>query len=211
MLWTAASIYAYTYLWISYVFVQGNSQLPDYTDRFPWEVLLSAGTTVVSQASKGIVGTKGGGPIRPQLSDLISAGGSVAPGRVQFFSWTLVSIGAYLTSVLTTDPSHIHVLPNVPNGLLSISGISAGAYLGARAVSAPGPTLSLAKFVDKADGEGKLGADDGEGGPFDGDDVDHLVKVAGIDRHAAGELGNAAVARSAEDFGDLRRFAERPD
>jgi len=151
MLWTAVSIYAYTYLWVAHIFVQGCPGLPDYSQHFPWEVLLSAGTTVASQASKGIVGTKGGGPIKPQLSDLISAGGSVAPGRVQFFSWTLVSITAYLSSVLTTDPRAVHLLPDVPTGLLSISGISAGAYLSARAVSSPGPTLSLAKFADKAD------------------------------------------------------------
>jgi len=151
MLWTAVSIYAYTYLWVAHIFVQQCPGLPDYSQHFPWEVLLSAGTTVASQASKGVVGTKGGGPIRPQLSDLISAGGSVAPGRVQFFSWTLVSIAAYLSSVLTTDPTTVHLLPDVPNGLLSISGISAGAYLSARAVSSPGPTLSLAKFADRAD------------------------------------------------------------
>src|SRR5271170_2945480 len=138
MLWTAVSIYAYTYLWVAHIFVQGCPGLPDYSQHFPWEVLLSAGTTVASQASKGIVGTKGGGPIKPQLSDLISAGGSVAPGRVQFFSWTLVAISAYLSSVLTTDPTTVHLLPDVPNGLLSISGISAGAYLSARAVSSPG-------------------------------------------------------------------------
>jgi hypothetical protein len=39
---------------------------------------------------------------------------------------------------------------------------------------------------------------------LDGDDVDELVEVAGIDGDAAGELGDAAVARGAEDLRDLR-------
>ena len=46
---------------------------------------------------------------------------------------------------------------------------------------------------------------------LNGDDVDHLVEIAGVDRDAAGELGDAAVAGSAEDFRDLRGFAESPD
>ena len=70
---------------------------------------------------------------------------------------------------------------------------------------------TFGEFVDEADGEGEFGADDGEGGLLDGDDVDHLVEVAGIDGDAAGELGDATVAGGAEDFCDLRRFAECPD
>ena len=70
---------------------------------------------------------------------------------------------------------------------------------------------TLGELVDEAEGEGEFGADDGEGGLLDGDDVDHLVQVARIDGDAARELGDAAVAGGAEDFRDLRRFAERPD
>ena len=70
---------------------------------------------------------------------------------------------------------------------------------------------AFGELVDEADGEREFGADDGEGGLLDGDDVDHLVEVAGVDGDAAGELGDAAVAGGAEDLCDLRRFAERPD
>ncbi len=73
------------------------------------------------------------------------------------------------------------------------------------AVTAPG------ELVDEAYGEGEFWADDGESGLLDGDDVDHLVKVAGIDGDATGELCDAAVARCADDFCDLRGSAERPD
>ncbi len=70
---------------------------------------------------------------------------------------------------------------------------------------------ALREFVDEADGEREFGADDGEGWLLDGDDVDHLVEIAGIDGDATGELGDASVAGGAEDFRYLGRFAERPD
>ncbi len=148
ILWTGAYIFSYIYLWIAHTFVQGLPGLPDFVSTFPWAILISAGTTVISQVSKATVGTKGGGPLGPQLSDFISAGGSVVPGRLQFFAWTIVAVTAYVASILVTDPSTIHVLPDVPTGLLSISGISAGAYLAARAVSPAGPIMTLAKFVN---------------------------------------------------------------
>ena len=62
---------------------------------------------------------------------------------------------------------------------------------------------AFSELVDDADGEREFGTDDGEGGLLDSDDVDHLVEVAGIDGDAAGELGDAAVARGAENFSDL--------
>ncbi len=45
---------------------------------------------------------------------------------------------------------------------------------------------AFGEFVDEADGEREFGADDGEGWLLDGDDVDHLVEVAGIDGNATG-------------------------
>jgi 3',5'-cyclic AMP phosphodiesterase CpdA len=147
VLWTSAYIFSYIYLWFAHGFVQGLPGLPEFATNFPWAILISAATTVFSQASKNTLGTKGGGPLGPQFSDFISAGGSVTPGRLQFFAWTLVAVSAYVTTIFVTDPSTIQVLPDVPVGLLSISGISAGAYLATRAVSPAGPVLKLAKFT----------------------------------------------------------------
>jgi hypothetical protein len=70
---------------------------------------------------------------------------------------------------------------------------------------------AFGELVDKADGEGELWADDGEGWLLDGDDVDQLVEIASIDRDAAGDLGDAAVAWSAKDLRHFWRFAERPN
>ena len=84
--------------------------------------------------------------MNPQLSDLISAGGVVAPGRLQFFSWTLVAIAAYLSSILASDPCTVQTLPTIPPNLLIVSGLSSLAYLGARAVSSPGPVVASAAY-----------------------------------------------------------------
>jgi hypothetical protein len=147
LLWTIATVYGYTYLYIAHTWVQRLPGLPDVTGKFPWETVLAGGTAVASQISKQAFGTKGGGPLRPQLSDLISAGGVIASGRIQFLSWTLVAIAAYLSSIFASDPSTIHLLPEIPARLLEISGISAGTYLAARSVSPAGPLLTSAIFT----------------------------------------------------------------
>ena len=73
------------------------------------------------------------------------------------------------------------------------------------AMAAPG------ELVDHAYSEGEFRADYREGGLFDGDNVDHLVQVRWIAGDAAGQLSDASVAGSADDFCDLRRLAESPD
>jgi hypothetical protein len=151
LLWTIATVYGYTYLYIAHTWVQGLPGLPDVTGKFPWETVLAGGTAVASQVSKQAFGTKGGGPLKPQLSDLISAGGVIASGRIQFLSWTLVAIAAYLSSIFASDPSTIHLLPEIPARLLEISGISAGTYLAARSVSPAGPLLTSAIFTSAKD------------------------------------------------------------
>jgi hypothetical protein len=158
LLWTLATIYGYMYLWVAHTWVQGLPGLPDIADQFPWEVSLSAGTAVAAQISQRVVGTKGGGPLKPQLSDLISAGGVMAPGRLQFFAWTLVAITAYVSSILASDPSITHSLPTIPPNLLLVSGLSSLTYLGARAVSAPGPVISTTQYIPAA---APVGAGDG--------------------------------------------------
>lgn len=87
------------------------------------------------------------------------------------------------------------------------AGLEAGGGLG----GAEDSEAAGGKLVDDAEGEGDFGADDGEGGVFDGDDVDEGVEIADVDGDAAGDLSDAAVAGSGDDFSDCRGFAERPD
>ena len=60
------------------------------------------------------------------------------------------------------------------------------------------------KLVDETEGEGKLGTDDGERGPFGLDDAQYGGEVACIDRDAAGGLCDARVSRRADDLGHSR-------
>lgn len=87
----------------------------------------------------------------------------------------------------------------------------AGLELGCSLRGAEDAVAALGELVDDADGERELGTDDGERGLLDGDDVDEFLEVAGVAGDATGERGDAAVAGSAEDLGDLRGFEESPD
>ncbi len=71
--------------------------------------------------------------------------------------------------------------------------------------------VALGEFVDEADREGEFGTDDRKIRLLDGDDVDHLVQIAGIAGDAACQLRDTAVAGSAENLCYLRRLAEGPD
>ena len=63
----------------------------------------------------------------------------------------------------------------------------AGFELGSGLRGAEDTMAAFGELVDDADGEWELGANDGEGGLLDGDDVDELVQVAGVAGDAAGE------------------------
>ncbi len=43
LLWTVATVYGYTYLYIAHTWVQGLAGLPDVTGKFPWETVLAGG------------------------------------------------------------------------------------------------------------------------------------------------------------------------
>ena len=86
----------------------------------------------------------------------------------------------------------------------------AGFELGCGLGGAEDAVAAFGELVDKTEGEGDLGADDGEGGLLDGDDVDELVEIGSVAGDAAGDCCDAAVAGSAEDLCDLRRFEESP-
>ena len=64
--------------------------------------------------------------------------------------------------------------------------------------------------VDDAEGEGQLGADDGEAGRLGLDESNHVVDVFEVDGNATGELGDAAVARRANNFSDAWAARDGP-
>ncbi len=64
--------------------------------------------------------------------------------------------------------------------------------------------------IDDAEGERELGSDDGEGRLLGTDETHHVVEIFQIDWKAAGDLRDAAVARSAENLSNAWTAPDGP-
>lgn len=80
--------------------------------------------------------------MRPSPADLISAGGVVIPERFQFLIWTIITCVGYMALVLLQDAATINGFPPIPDGLLLLTGLSAGTYAGSKMLRAPGPVAA---------------------------------------------------------------------
>ena len=148
-LWLSATLFAYIYLSLSRIFVQGLFSIPDVQLPVPAQSSLSVagglivalGTTVISAGIASLAGGKGSGEYLASWSDLITSGGVVAPERVQFLVWTLVAVVSYVGITTAMSPATISTLPVIPPELLALSGISAAGYLGGKIARGPGPQI----------------------------------------------------------------------
>lgn len=140
-LWTAAALFAYTYLAISRMLVQ-HLLLPDVPGSLPGIIGIGAGTAVGAQIVTAVRGPKGAGSEKPSLGDFITSGGVAAPERVQMFLWTNLAVLAFCVATLRYSPWEISTLPDIGSGLLLLSGLSSVGYLGGKLARKPGPVLS---------------------------------------------------------------------
>jgi len=148
-LWTGVAIFSYLYLMLSRSLVQGQLEFIDIPQGLPGIVLISATTTVVSEGITTTKGSKGGGNIKPEFSNLITTGGLIAPERFQFLVWTILGVFAYLFVVLWQSPEQIKDLPQIPSGFLQLMGISSAGYLGGKLARKPGPFInSIESSID---------------------------------------------------------------
>jgi hypothetical protein len=149
--WTTAAVFGYIYLMTANLLIQWKFALPDLPDGLPLLLGVSAGTTVAAIGLNSHVGGKGSGPVSPSPADFITTGGIVAPERLQFFIWTLIGIGGFLSLLIAADPSTLQKLPSLPENFLTIMGISSATYLGGKAIRKPGPdikSLSVATVTE---------------------------------------------------------------
>jgi hypothetical protein len=137
-----AALFAYSYLFISQVYVQHTGTWPDIPSNLPGIILVAAGTAVGAQIVTSSRGSKGAGDEEPSLADFITSGGVVAPDRFQMFVWTILGVGAFAYSVLQKSPGLITELPTVPNNLLVMMGISSAGYLGGKMARKAGPVIN---------------------------------------------------------------------
>jgi hypothetical protein len=139
--WTAVAVFAYVYIFFCRTLIQWDFTFPPIPNGWPTLLGVSAGTTVAAVGITSTRGSKGAGPPKPTFADFISSGGLVAGDRFQFFVWTLVGCAGFLLLVLSSDPSLLKNLPDVPEGFLLLMGISATGYLGGKVVRVPGPVI----------------------------------------------------------------------
>lgn len=145
--WTATALVGYSYLALSRTLVQGKLDIVDVPTNLTSILGISLGTAVASIGITKVRGPKAAGALHPSFGDLINSGGVVSPERAFFLVWTVVSIATFLLNVYKVDPMVLSDLPAVPDGLLALSGLSAGGYLGGKIVRGPGPVVDEALLV----------------------------------------------------------------
>jgi hypothetical protein len=135
------SFFGYIYVFLCRALVQWNFAFPEIPENYPSLLAISAGTTAAAIGLNSSRGGNGGGPVHPSAADFISSGGLVVADRFQFFMWTLIACFGFIALILLQDPATINGFPSFPSGLLYVMGVSAGGYLGGKAVRNPGPVL----------------------------------------------------------------------
>jgi hypothetical protein len=140
-LWTLAGVFGYVFLTISRSFVQGVFQFAPLPQYLPGIILVSGATTAVATGITSAKGAKGAGQIQPSLSDFITVGGVVVAERFQFLIWTLLGTAGFICFIWFGDPGSIKDLPQIPQGFLSLMGLSSAGYLGGKLARKPGPVI----------------------------------------------------------------------
>jgi hypothetical protein len=142
ILWSAASVLAYTYLAASQFLVQWTWVLPSVPEGLPTMLGISAGTVALAVGTSDARGSKGAGPADPGFGDLITTGGVFAPERLQFFLWTVLGVFGFISATLSQDPGTVTEMAKIPDNFLPLMGVSSLGYLAGKAIRKPGPVIA---------------------------------------------------------------------
>jgi hypothetical protein len=140
LLWTAGTVIGYTYLAASQFLVQWTWVLPDVPEGLPTLLGISAGTTAFAVGAEAR-SSKGAGPMHPGLGDFITTGGVFAPERLQFFLWTVLGVGGFVSATLAQDPARVTELPKIPDNFIPLMGVSSLGYLAGKVLRKAGPVI----------------------------------------------------------------------
>lgn len=138
--WLTIIIFGYLFLFIGRGIIQGVWEFIPLSG-FAYTFLISLVTLVTAQATSNIRGGKGSGDVNPAWSDLVVHGGVVALERVQQVIWNLI-IGIAFIVILLVTYTTASSLPTIPQEILVLMGISAGGYIGGKAVRKAGPHIN---------------------------------------------------------------------
>ncbi|MBW4560772.1 MAG: hypothetical protein KME32_06360 [Mojavia pulchra JT2-VF2] len=144
--WLTIIVFGYLFLFIGRGSIQGVWEFIPLSG-FGYTFLISLVTLVTAQATSTIRGSKGSGEVNPAWSDLVVHGGVVALERVQQVVWNLI-IGIAFIVILLVTYTTASSLPTIPSEILVLMGISAGGYIGGKAVRKPGPNISQVVLWD---------------------------------------------------------------
>jgi hypothetical protein len=168
-IWSFAIISGYLYLTIARSMVQGHLELADVPSNLPMLLAISVGTSVAAVGVSSLAGGKGAGNFHPSMSDFITSGGVVAPERLQHLLWSIVGAGGFLFFSYAISPATITSLPPLPDGFVSLMGVSAAGYIAGKIARGPGPNVRSVM--------GKFGTA--------GNTIDLTVDGANMDKHAS--------------------------
>jgi hypothetical protein len=138
--WLTIIVFGYLFLFIGRGVIQGIWEFIPLSG-FGYTFLISLVTLVTAQATSTIRGSKGSGEVNPAWSDLVVHGGVVALERVQQVVWNLI-IGIAFIVILLVTYTNASSLPTIPQEILVLMGISAGGYIGGKAVRKAGPNIT---------------------------------------------------------------------
>ena len=144
-LWTLVALVGYVYAFLGHCLVQGQLALVDVPSGLSGLLAISASTAAMATGIHTIRGAKGAGPVQPSFGDFLTTGGIVAPERLQLLVWTFVGCAGFLFVVVATDPGNVQGLPQVPDGLLLLMGVSSFGYVGGKVARNPGPILTRSR------------------------------------------------------------------
>ena len=148
--WLHVIALAYLFLFLGHAFVQDTWDLPVLSGA-AYTFLVSLGTLVAAQVTTAIKGSKGSGEENPSAADLFVNGGVLALDRVQQALWSLIAGGMFLGSTIATYSTSTG-LPNIPQELIVLMGLSSAGYIGGKLARKPGPKIDQVVPGEVVDG-----------------------------------------------------------
>jgi len=138
--WLSVIIWCYLFLYYAHGMVDQYWSFPNLGGAV-YTFLISLGTLVAAQATARAVGPKGAGEVHPSLANLVVHGGVLALDRVQQLVWTAIAIVIFVRITVATFGT-AQGLPEIPQQLLILMGLSSAGYLGGKMVRGAGPVIS---------------------------------------------------------------------
>lgn len=140
ILWTVVIAGCYVFIFVARGLVESVWAFPPLTG-FAWTFIISLGTLLAAQATSSIKGAKGAGELNPSPADLFVHGGVFALERVQQALWTIIASGMFVYVVIKNYAINTQ-LPDMPDQLLYLMGISSAGYIVGKSIRKAGPVIT---------------------------------------------------------------------